>query len=255
MIAGLIGGRGLGDVVTSGLYSNAALALLAGVAIVIMAIALDRATAAIAERTDPTRRHLTDEGRRRARADARSRRSAAIVAIVLVARALGAAESYPDEFETATTIYTATIQDTLLGWIQSVLDYVQDPASFVFGITEPIGNFLVKYALEPLRVLLVEMPWFVTVARARARSRSWSAAGARRSPSLLMLLAIGVMGVWEPAMDTASQVLVATALAVAIGVASASGRRRARAWRSCCGRCSTRCRRSRSSSTSSRSST
>ena len=42
VIAGLIGGRGLGDVVTNGLYSNAALALLAGVAIVVMAIALDR---------------------------------------------------------------------------------------------------------------------------------------------------------------------------------------------------------------------
>ena len=67
VIAGLIGGRGLGDVVTNGLYSNAALAILAGIAIVIMAIALDRATSAIAERTDPTRQHLTDERRRRAR--------------------------------------------------------------------------------------------------------------------------------------------------------------------------------------------
>ncbi|MGH2821482.1 MAG: ABC transporter permease, partial [Thermoleophilaceae bacterium] len=46
VIAGLIGGRGLGDVVTNGLYSNPALALLAGIAIVIMAIALDRATSA-----------------------------------------------------------------------------------------------------------------------------------------------------------------------------------------------------------------
>jgi glycine betaine/proline transport system permease protein len=36
---------------------------------------------------------------------------------------------------------------------------------------------------------------------------------------LLMLFAIGIMGVWEPAMDTASQVLVATAIAVAIGIA------------------------------------
>ena len=162
VIAGLIGGRGLGDVVTSGLYSNASLALLAGGAIVIMAIALDRATAAIADRTDPTRRHLTEEGRRRAKLVTLGT-LAGIVAIVLIARALGAAESYPDEFETATTIFTATIQDTLLSWIQSVLDYVQDPSSFIFGITEPIGNFLVKYALEPLRVLLVELPWFITV--------------------------------------------------------------------------------------------
>ncbi|MBA2476050.1 MAG: ABC transporter permease subunit, partial [Actinobacteria bacterium] len=144
VIAGLIGGRGLGDVVTSGLYSNAALALLAGAAIVIMAIALDRATAAIADRTDPTRRHLTNEGRKRAKLVTLAT-LVAIVAIVLLARALGAAESYPDEFETATTVFTATIQDTLLDGIQSVLDYIQDPTSLIFGITEPIGNFLVKY--------------------------------------------------------------------------------------------------------------
>ena len=37
--------------------------------------------------------------------------------------------------------------------------------------------------------------------------------------AFLMLAAIGVMGVWEPAMDTASQVLVATAIAVVIGIA------------------------------------
>ena len=82
VIAGLIGGRGLGDVVTNGLYSNAALALLAGVAIVIMAIALDRATAAIAERTDPTRRHLTDEGSAARAASPTLATFAAIVAIV-----------------------------------------------------------------------------------------------------------------------------------------------------------------------------
>ena len=74
VIAGLIGGRGLGDVVTNGLYSNAALAILAGIAIVIMAIALDRATSAIAERTDPTRQHLTDRGKRRAACHARDLR-------------------------------------------------------------------------------------------------------------------------------------------------------------------------------------
>ena len=121
VIAGLIGGKGLGDVVTNGLYSNAALALLAGIAIVIMAIALDRATQAIAERTDPTHRHLTDARK------ARARRStlivlAAIAVIGVVTHLLGVASTYPDEFETSSYVYTATIQDQLLGWIQSVLD-------------------------------------------------------------------------------------------------------------------------------------
>jgi glycine betaine/proline transport system permease protein len=217
VIAGLIGGRGLGDVVTSGLYSNPALALLAGLAIVVMAIALDRATAAMAERTDPARRHLTEQGRRRARLMTLGT-LAAIVAIALVARALGAQDVYPDEFETATTIYTATIQDTLLDWIQSVLDYVQDPESFIFGITEPVGDFIVKYGLEPLRNFLVELPWYVTMLGLTAIAFVISG----RRPAItvaVMLAAIGVMGMWDPAMDTASQVLVATAIAVVIGIA------------------------------------
>jgi glycine betaine/proline transport system permease protein len=217
VIAGLIGGRGLGDVVTNGLYSNAALAILAGIAIVIMAIALDRATSAIADRTDPARRHLTEEGRRRARLLTVAT-FAAIAAIVLVARGLGADSIYPDEFETATTVYTATIEDTLLGWIQDVLDYVQDPSSFVFGITEPIGNFLLEYLLEPLRKVLMETPWFIVLAGLTAIA--FVISGLRPAViALVMLAAIGVMGVWEPAMDTASQVLVATALAVAFGIA------------------------------------
>jgi glycine betaine/proline transport system permease protein len=216
VIAGLIGGRGLGDVVTNGLYSNAALALLAGIAIVIMAIALDRASAAIAERTDPTRRHLTDERLRRARI-ATIVTLAGIAVTVGVARLLGADGVYPDEFETSTTVYTATIEDNLVGWIQDGLDYVQDPDSFIFGITEPIGNFVLEYFLEPLRVVLVETPWFVILAGLTAIAFVLS--GARPAiTTFLMLAAIGVMGVWEPAMDTASQVLVATAFAVALGL-------------------------------------
>ena len=216
VIAGLIGGRGLGDVVTSGLYSNPALALLAGVVIVIMAIALDRSTAAIADRTDPTRRHLTDEGRRRARITMLAT-FGAIALIVLAAKALGAAEIYPDEFETESFVYTATIEDQLLGWIQDVLDYIQDPNSFIFGITEPIGNFLLEYMLEPLRIVLVESPWFVILAGLTAIALVLS--GTRPAiTTFVMLAAIGIMGVWDLAMDTASQVLVATALAVVLGL-------------------------------------
>ncbi len=67
VIAGLIGGGGLGAVVTSGLYSNPALAILAGFVIVIMATALDRSTEAMAARTDPAHRHLDESRRKRLR--------------------------------------------------------------------------------------------------------------------------------------------------------------------------------------------
>lgn len=217
VIAGLIGGRGLGDVVTNGLYSNAALALLAGVTIVIMAIALDRATQAIADRTDPARRQLTDEGRKRAQRITLAT-LAGVAAVVLVARAMGADAIYPDQFETSTSVYQANIQDTILGWIQSVLDYVQDPNSLIFKITEPTGNFILTKFLEPLRVVLVESPWFVTLGGLTLIAYVLS--GMRPAvTALLMLAAIGIMGVWDPGMDTASQVLVATAIAVVIGIA------------------------------------
>ena len=216
VIAGLIGGKGLGDVVTNGLYSNAALAILAGIAIVIMAIALDRATSAIAERTDPTRQHLTDEKRQRARRMTLITLGL-IAVIVLVAKALCAQSLYPDEFETSTTVYTATIAEDLMRWIQSVLDYIQDPTSFVFGITEPVGNFLLTKFLEPLRVFLVDTPWFIVLAALSAIA--YVVSGLRPAViTLLMLAAIGVMGVWDEALDTASQVLVATAIAVFFGI-------------------------------------
>ena len=78
---------------------------------------------------------------------------------------------YPDEFETSTTVYTATINEDLLRWIQDALDYVQDPTSFIFGITEPIGNFLLERFLEPLRLVLVETPGS-SCSPASPRSRS-----------------------------------------------------------------------------------
>jgi glycine betaine/proline transport system permease protein len=216
VIAGLIGGRGLGDVVTNGLYSNAALAVLAGIAIVIMAIALDRSTSAIAERTDPTRLHLSERGKQRARRLTIGT-FGLIAVIVLVSRGLGVDALYPDEFETSTTIYQATIDDTLMGWIQDVLDYIQDPTSFVFGITEPVGNFLLEKFLEPLRLVLVETPWFFVLAGFSAIALVVS--GLRPAIiTLAMLVSIGVLGVWDEAMDTASQVLVATAIAVAFGI-------------------------------------
>jgi glycine betaine/proline transport system permease protein len=217
VIAGLIGGKGLGDVVTNGLYSNPALAVLAGVAIVIMAIALDRATAAIADRTDPARRQLTDEGRKRAR-NITLGTFGLIALIVLVARALGADAIYPDQFETASSIYDANIQSTVLGWINDALEYIQDPTSFIFSITDPVGNFILERMLQPVQNLLMDTPWFIVLGCLTAIAYVLS--GMRPAvTAFLMLAAIGIMGVWEPAMDTASQVLVATAIAVVIGIA------------------------------------
>jgi len=205
VIAGLIGGKGLGDVVTSGLNSYPALALLAGLVIVVMAMALDRVTEAVAEQTNPARRHLTDDLRRRLRL-ASAATAVAIVAVVAVARVVGVGADYS----------RTTARDWLLARLQSMLDYVQNPDTFLFQITSWVGDHIVQYGLVPFRNFLVETPWPVMLVGITLISLVVSG---RRSAitTFLMLSLIGVIGEWSSAMDTASQVLVATVLTVAIG--------------------------------------
>jgi glycine betaine/proline transport system permease protein len=208
VIAGLINTEGgLGAPVTNGLNSDPALAILAGVAIVVMAIALDRVTEAIAERTDPAKRHLDVEGRKRARLA-----TGAVLGSVAVAAILGHVLS-------AGSAYTRwTAQDWLRTQVQNVLDYVQKPTTFLFkDITNPVGNFLVAHMLQPLDTFLVETPWFITLAGLTLIAFVLS--GLRPAvTTALMFALIGVIGEWQDAMDTFSQVLVATAIAVVIGV-------------------------------------
>jgi glycine betaine/proline transport system permease protein len=208
VIAGLIDtSGGLGAPVTNGLNSNPALAILAGAAIVVIAIALDRITEAIAERTDPAKSHLDAVARRRARL-----LTAGVAAAVGVATGLGYLFSAGHAF----TRWTA--QDWLLARVQSVLDYVQKPTTFLFrDITNPLGNFLVAHMLQPLDTFLVETPWFVTLVGLTAIAFVLS--GLRPAVTTAAMFAlIGVIGEWQDAMDTFSQVLVATAIAVAFGI-------------------------------------
>jgi glycine betaine/proline transport system permease protein len=208
VIAGLINTEGgLGAPVTNGLNSDPALAILAGAAIVVMAIALDRVTEAIAERTDPAKRHLDVEARRRARLA-----TGAVVGGIAVAAIVGHVLS-------AGSAYTRwTAQDWLRTQVQNVLDYVQKPTTFLFkDFTNPVGNFLVAHMLQPLDTFLVETPWFVTLAGLAAIAFVLS--GLRPAiTTILMFVLIGVIGEWQDAMDTFSQVLVATAIAVVIGI-------------------------------------
>ena len=214
VIAGLIGGGGLGAVVNSGLSSTPAVAILAGVVIVVMAIALDRSTEAIAERTDPARRHLDEAGVRRARLQSAAVAGAVGVTVV-AAKLLDVGGVYPETAGARERAVTA--QEWILARIQSVLDYVQDPTSFVFSFTEPTGIFVLQKLLLPLQQFLVEGPWFVTLGGLTAIA--YLVSGLRPAlTTLVMLGAIGITGVWPLAMDTLSQVLVATLIAVVIGI-------------------------------------
>jgi glycine betaine/proline transport system permease protein len=129
--------------------------------------------------------------------------------VVGLAKAFGAAAIYPEP---------SSAQEWLLVRVQSALDYIQDPTTFVFSITEPTGNFVLVHGLQPLQEFLIGAPWFVTVVGLTAIA--YVVSGLRPAlTTFAMFVSIGVLGMWEPAMDTFSQVLVATAIAVLIGVA------------------------------------
>ncbi len=213
VIAGLIGGGGLGAVVTSGLYSNPALAILAGLVIVVMAMALDRSFEAIAQRTDPAVQHVDPTSKRRRLQTVAL--AAAIVVGIGLSKILGAGAAYPDEIGSSSR--TVTIEEWLLAKIQVVLDYVQDPTTWVFAVTERVGIFVLQQLLLPLQAFLVEAPWLTTVVGLTAIA--FVVSGLRPAlTTLAMLGVIGFTGVWALAMDTLSQVLVATAIAVVLGV-------------------------------------
>ena len=102
----------------------------------------------------PSRRRREDRSCARSRSESSSRSPAAIG----VAKLLGVGAVYPDDV--GVEEQTVTIQETLLGKIQWALDYVQDPTSWVFGITEPTGNSILTQAPAadpglPRRVALV----------------------------------------------------------------------------------------------------
>jgi glycine betaine/proline transport system permease protein len=206
VIAGLIGGAGLGDAVTNGLYTDPARAILAGAAIVIMAIALDRSTEAMANRTDPALRHLTAE---------RSRMLRFYTVSCAVAVGLSVALAYVFDAGSDWTRWTA--QDWLRGYVQRALDYVQNPGTFLFrDITNPTGNFIVEHGIQPLRSFFIETPWPVMLLGLVLIAYLLS--GLRPALiSALMFLIIGFIGEWATAMDTFSQVLVATVLTVIVG--------------------------------------
>jgi glycine betaine/proline transport system permease protein len=170
-------------------------------------MALDRSTEAMADRTDIVRHHVRSGERHRLRVMSVVLAVVSLVTVI-VCKLVGVSGIYPE---------SASAQEWLLAQIQKWLDYVTDPAHFVFNITEPVGTFILVHLLQPLQTFLVEAPWFTTALGLTAIA--FVVSGLRPAvTTLVMLVWIGVMGMWEPAMDTFSQVLVATAMTVVIGI-------------------------------------
>ncbi|WP_406076182.1 ABC transporter permease subunit [Streptomyces virginiae] len=212
VIASVIGAGGLGDRVYQALASvDVGAALAAGVPIVLLAVVLDRVTAAAGQRIGE------------APAD-RSRLRWALAALVTAVVAVGARLldrlSWPD----AWTVDIAEPVNAAVDWMTA---HLYSGVPLVGGTADWAGHFT-TWVLNPLRDGLQWLPWWavlLTVGALALLIGTWRTA----ATAVLAMAAIGVLGVWDPALDTLSQVLAAVTvtllLGFALGVAAARSTR------------------------------
>jgi glycine betaine/proline transport system permease protein len=207
VIAAVVGFKGLGREVYNGLQLlDVGEALNGGLAIVAMAIVLDRVSYAWSQRDRVLRgdKGTVIFGRRLSRGVMWSLAAAATVIAVVIGRQVLQQQEWPASW----TISVAGPANSVVDWITSTFG----------GVTSAISDFLTTYALDPIRDVLVGVPWWMVCGGAALIA--WQASRRWRLSlmSFLCLAAIGFLGMWEIAMDTLSQVIVAVTLAVTIAI-------------------------------------
>ncbi|MBQ0828569.1 ABC transporter permease [Streptomyces tagetis] len=212
VIASVIGAGGLGDRVYQALASvDVGAALAAGIPIVLLAVVLDRVTGAAGERLGAARRPPSRPLLALAAAGA--------LAVALAARLAGRS-LWPGAWE----VPIAGPVNRAVDWMTAHL-YSGVP---VVGGTADWAARFTTWVLDPVRDGLLWLPWWSVLLLVAALA--WVIGTWRTAlTAVLALAAIGVLGVWEPSLDTLSQVLAAVAatlvLGVATGIAAARGDR------------------------------
>lgn len=133
-----------------------------------------------------------------------------LLAVVLAVFRLAGVELFPEAWYMP--VYRPV--DAAVAWARDNLYQIGDTP---LG-TGPLSDFITIYGLNFLRRVLIDwLPW---VAIVLVTGLIALALGNRRLAffAALGLLAIGLLGMWDMAMDTLGQVIVAVGMAVAIGV-------------------------------------
>ncbi|MFI1539802.1 ABC transporter permease [Streptomyces anandii] len=202
-ITALIDAPGLGKTVVQALQSlDVGTAFNAGLAIVVMAIVLDRVTTAAGGREEAARR-----SRSRFRAWRRPLLAAGAVAtavLVYLSHTFVWAAEFPGEGGTGSSIARAA--DTATAWAQDNLS----------GLTNAFRDALTNGLLNPFQALLTDSPWWLVGA---ALAGLGVVLGGRRAGATVAVcvgLLVGT-GVWSDAMTTLASTLVATVLVMVLG--------------------------------------
>ncbi|MFD6189858.1 ABC transporter permease [Streptomyces sp. NPDC060275] len=201
VIASVIGAGGLGDRVYQALASvDVGAALAAGIPIVLLAVVLDRVTGAAGER-------LGESGK----SPVTWLYALAVAAAVALAGRLAGFLDWPDGWE----LNIAEPVNRAVDWMTAHL-YSGVP---VVGGTADWAAHFTSWVLNPLRDGLQWLPWWsvlLIVAALAWLIGTWRTA----LTAVLAMAAIGVLGVWNPSLDTLSQVLAAVAVTLVLGFAT-----------------------------------
>ncbi|MFF3990809.1 ABC transporter permease [Streptomyces sp. NPDC001797] len=202
-IAALIDAPGLGKTVVQALQSlDVGTAFNAGLAIVVMAIVLDRVTTAAAARTE-TRR--TDGRFAKWRRPLLGAGGIAAVVLAYLSHTYVWAAEFPGDGTVGSHIASAA--DTATTWLQDHLS----------GLTNALRDALTNGLLNPFQTLLTDSPWWLVgavLAGLGAVLGGWRA-GATAAACVGLLVGTGL---WSDSMTTLASTAVATVLVMLVGV-------------------------------------
>jgi len=204
VIAALIASPGLGGPIVSALtIRNVGDGFVAGLAVVFIAIMLDRSTSAAAKTKQtfipPSKKEI-----HRRRISIAGMGIFAIICIWLSRNVLWAA-IWPKQFDVSEIVASST---------NKVTDWTTDNLRF---ITVSFKDFISNYVLNSIQTLLADSPWFITITMITLIAYLL---GGRK----VTILAIGLMllivacGLWYETMVTLTQTLVATMLTMILGL-------------------------------------
>lgn len=203
VIAAFVGAGGLGAEVMKGLKTlDVGESFTAGIAIVLLAMILDRLSASASASTD-----LRARGSLR---PARFSRRTVLIACAAVA-GVGIVAGLTIE---AANVFPEALSISIADPINAAIDWIE--TNLVF-LTNGIKELVTGLVINPVQWFLTLSPWWLIVFLASGLAAIITGSRAMRTVAIAAL-SVYLLQVWEPAMETLTQVLVAVAFTMIIGI-------------------------------------
>jgi glycine betaine/proline transport system permease protein len=213
-IAALVAAPGLGQTVVQALESqDVGTAFNAGLAIVVIAIVLDRVTTAASVRVESAHREVS-------RREARLRRpliaagAAVTAAAIYLSYTYQLAASFPDHLNLSGHRISLDLGSQIVRATTAASNWAQRN---LHSTTDGIKNVVTYHGINPLQTLLDSSPWWLTFAA--IVSLALIIGGLRAAITACICLGLIIAtGLWQDSMDTLAATLLATVLVMILGI-------------------------------------